>query len=110
VLRLLAAGSRFAHCRRYLAAFTLTGSNRSLGDNAKREELLLAQRMPMWLRRARYPVTAARLALKLMSGCYRQASPIRYEVYTPNSSTVREEFVADRITFQWPRTRQTRIR
>ncbi len=103
VLRLLGQGARFAHCQRYLAAFTLTGANRSLGENAKREVVLLAQRMPMWLRWMKYPITAARFAYKFASGCYWQQSPIRYALYTSRSPALREELVADRVTFRWPR-------
>ncbi len=110
VLGLLSRGRRFVHCRRYLGTFTLTGSNRSLGQNAKHEARLLRQRTPLWLRWMTYPVTAARLVFKIVSGCYWEASPIRYDVYTARSSTSREEFVADRVTFRWPRPRQKLVR
>ena len=102
VLRLLAHGCRFAHHPEYLASFAMTGENRSLRDNARKEKGVLLSRTPVWLRALTLPLNAARLASKLAHGCYRQRGPIAYAIYVGAEENNRRRFEVSRPNFRWP--------
>lgn len=101
VVRALRRGFRARHARRYLAAFTDTGANLSAGAAA------LAERR-RWqaafspAHRLLFPVLRlARLAEKLVRGCYRQPLPLEYEVYTADSPGRRRRFSPVSAGFRW---------
>ena len=81
VMLLLKNGYRASFVRRYLAAFTMTGSNMSSGENARQELQRTLKAAPWWLRAFRHPLNAARLTEKFISGAYWQKTPLRYAVY-----------------------------
>lgn len=102
VLRALRAGFRAAHLPRYLAAFTLAGSN--LGNTpAARSEMLAARReAPWWIRYGRLGWEAARWIEKLLRGAYVQRFPLIYEIFTADSLPKRACFSAQSGSFRWP--------
>jgi hypothetical protein len=102
VVRLLRSGYRAAHVRRYLAAFTMTGSNMSAGPNARRETQRARSQAPRWVRTLRSPLNVARLVEKALSGAYRQDLPLQYSVYPDAEAEQRMEYSASTATFRWP--------
>jgi hypothetical protein len=102
VIRLLREGARAAHISRYLAAFTMTGSNMSAGPNARNETKRLMRSCPRSLRWMTVPLTAARFAEKVASGAYRQRFPLHYSVYRAPDDSSRRQFVATSASFRWP--------
>jgi len=101
VVRLLRSGWRAAHVRRYLAAFTMTGSNLSEGENAQRERKEALAAAPLWIRSLKCPLNAIRLALKTASGAYFQKMPLAYAVYDSADATGRRRFEVQRSSFRW---------
>jgi glycosyltransferase involved in cell wall biosynthesis len=102
VIRLLRGGARAAHIPRYLAAFTMTGSNMSAGPNARTETTRLMRSCPRSLRWMAAPLNAARLTEKVARGAYLQRFPLRYSVYRAADDDVRHQFVARSASFRWP--------
>ena len=100
VTRLMRKKYRFAVFPKYLAAFTMTGSNRGRSPNAYREGILLDAVTPGWIRRLSGPLTILRWSIKLLHGAYWQRMPLEYAVYDPNSGR-RRLFVATKATFRW---------
>jgi glycosyltransferase involved in cell wall biosynthesis len=81
VVRLLRKGYRASTMRRYLSAFTVTGSNRGQKPGVREEARRFQCTMPRWIVRARMPLNIARLAFKLASGAYFERPPLRYALY-----------------------------
>jgi glycosyltransferase involved in cell wall biosynthesis len=102
VIRVLRGGARAAHISRYLAAFTMTGSNMSAGPNARAESRRLRNSCPSLVRALSLPLDAMRRVEKVASGAYFQRFPLRYDVYPDADAEVRREFVARSSTFRWP--------
>lgn len=102
VIRQLRGGARAAHIPRYLAAFTMTGSNMSGGPNARSETKRLMRSCPRSTRWLTLPLTAARLAEKTASGAYRQRFPLEYSIYRSPDDTTRHQFIASSASFRWP--------
>jgi glycosyltransferase involved in cell wall biosynthesis len=101
IIRLLRAGHRPYHLRRYLAAYTQTGSNLSLGERAEREKRRIFDAAPAWVRRGRSALNALRLAEKCLSGAYRQSAPLKYELYGADPAAGRQDFTAHEPSFRW---------
>lgn len=102
VIRLLRSGAHAAHISRYLAAFTMTGSNMSAGPNAKRESSQLRAACP-WSVRALAPLfDLARRIEKVTSGAYFQRFPLEYSLYATEAAGPRREYSAESSTFRWP--------
>lgn len=102
VVRLLKAGYKAVHVRKYLAVFTVTGSNMSAGTNAYRERAMLSNSLPFHVRFLRVPINAVRLLEKFMSGAYFENLPIEYSIYTRDSATIRKNFLGT-ASFRWPK-------
>jgi glycosyltransferase involved in cell wall biosynthesis len=100
-IRLLRCGYRARHMSRYLAAFTMTGSNSSMGPRAQQERAAFQRSGPRWTRCLRAPLNAARLLEKLLSGAYWQGMPLEYSVYTSDDLAGRKMFGAERASFRW---------
>lgn len=103
VIRVLRLGYKVAHVNRYLSAFTYTGDNMSLGENAKRESLELKMSAPLWVRALKTPLNALRLAEKLVSGAYWQKMPFSYEVYPEGEIQKRKFFQVENASCNWPK-------
>ena len=101
VLRILRSGYRAAYLRRYLSAFTMTGSNMSAGANARSESGRLHAAQPRWCRRLSLPLNAMRLLEKTFAGAYRERFPLSYALYA-GSGTNREAFSVDCASWRWP--------
>lgn len=104
VIRLLRAGFKSVHVKRYLSVFTMTGKNMSQGENAMRERIQTWNGLPIWLKIFKHPLNAARLLEKMMSGAYFQKTPLNYALYTSTDLTERTQFQADKIpnSWKWP--------
>lgn len=100
VVRLLQAGYRVAVTRRYLSAFTQTGSNLGASGQAREEWRRLLMRAPRWARVCRRPLTVLRRLEKLARGAYFQRFPIEYAIYVPGESE-RKTFTARKADFRW---------
>jgi len=101
VVRLLRHGYRAAHVRRYLSAFTMTGKNMSIGDNAANERRLALAAAPKWIRLLRYPLNFVRLCEKFISGAYWQKMPLEYSVYNSSDCIERSAFKVWKSSFRW---------
>jgi glycosyltransferase involved in cell wall biosynthesis len=99
LLSLLAKGYRAGHLRRYLALFTIDGSNLSLSPDAQRECVEVrgrgAGRVPSLL------ASSARRAEKAVRGCYARR-PVSY-VWAADERPTYREFSYDRAPtrFEW---------
>lgn len=103
--RVVNRGYRMAHVRQFFSVFTVTGSNRSqivptIGAEIER---YLAS-VPWWLRRFRRQWQLVGWAQKLLYGCYSQATPLEYAIYTPGPSRDRKYFIERKpsLFFRWP--------
>lgn len=101
VVRLLRSGYRGFHLRHYLAAFTLTGSNRSAEQNARNELAALRDEAPRWVRRARLPLNLLRWTEKCLAGAYHQPGPLLYSIYDDDASRERQTVAAQRPGVRW---------
>jgi glycosyltransferase involved in cell wall biosynthesis len=102
IVRLSREGYRLAHMRRYLATYTLTGSNRSqtvatIDDEIRR----FLEGVPWWIRRFRRQWRLVGWAEKLLAGCYFQATPLQYAIYASGQLASRTIFVAQTASFRW---------
>lgn len=101
VVRLLRQGYRARHVPKYLAAFTMTGSNMSVGANADKERMNALKSVPMWVRMLRVPINLTRLVEKTLSGGYHQSMPFSYSVYDSEDSERRTDFTVTKASFRW---------
>lgn len=100
-VRLVKDGYQLAHMRRYFSIFTITGANRSatvptIDDELKR----FLNGLPWWARRFRHQLRLVAWAQKLLSGCYFQAKPLAYAIYTPGQLNDRTMFVEQKPSFR----------
>ena len=101
VVRLLRAGYRTFHVKRFLSAFTMTGSNMGSSDAAAGEGSILYARAPGWVRRAAWLLRALRLLEKGLSGAYGHRGPVSYSIYTNDSPACRKPFKAEFLSCRW---------
>jgi glycosyltransferase involved in cell wall biosynthesis len=101
VLDVLRRGYRVSTTRRYVSAFVMTGGNLGATAVATRELDAIVRASPLWMRACRIPLNLARLASKAMSGAYRQALPLRYQVFTAHSPDQRVAITANTASFRW---------
>ncbi len=102
VIRLLRNSYKAKHVRRYLSVFTWTGQNLSASERASKEEGQLFASAPFRIRLFRYPINAARLLHKLLSGAYFQKFPLEYRIYDGKGDQSRKYFVARSGSWKWP--------
>jgi glycosyltransferase involved in cell wall biosynthesis len=102
VVRVLQAGHRTFHLRRYLAAFTVTGQNLSAGAGAAAENERLIQRAPAWIRLFRHPLNWIRLSEKALHGAYFESFPLTYALHTEDAPSRRTEFTSHKASCRWP--------
>jgi glycosyltransferase involved in cell wall biosynthesis len=101
VVRLLRYGYRATHISRYLAAFTITGNNRSSGKNARREAEDIAESFPKWICIGSPFINFARLTEKLLAGSYYSSGIIEYYLYSDEKCIERKRFIG-KASFRWP--------
>ena len=102
IVRLLRAGFRMQHVRRYLATFTVTGQNRSLHVKTIPAEVKrLIQQAPWYVSHFRPVWRFSGYGMKLLTGAYRQRDPIAYAIYTSTAAAARTEFVARDPSYRW---------
>jgi hypothetical protein len=101
VVRLLRKGYRLRTTRRYLSAFTITGSNRSQDARAQTEDSLLAATVPAWVSWLRLPLNVARLTLKFASGAYFEQAPLSYALYVSDAEGGRVPVNAQHLSPKW---------
>jgi hypothetical protein len=104
ITRLQRHGYVLRNVRRFLAAFTLTGSNHSQTAHADlhQDALRLQHITPAWLPPLKLPLTALRVVLKVASGAYTHRSPVVYEVYPDSAASQRRTFRAEWASTRWP--------
>jgi glycosyltransferase involved in cell wall biosynthesis len=102
IQRLVRSNYRLEHVGRYLSAFTMTGYNKSQVDPgvALEIERCLAD-VPWWIKRFRGEWRIVGWAQKFLAGCYRQATPLIYALYTSEDAFTRKELVAEKVSFRW---------
>jgi glycosyltransferase involved in cell wall biosynthesis len=102
VVRLVREGYKLRHMRRYFAAFTITGTNRSqVAPTINGEIKRFLDGVPWWIRRFRGQWRLVGWVEKLLAGCYSQAMPLQYEIYAPEHLTRRTAFFAQSASFRW---------
>jgi glycosyltransferase involved in cell wall biosynthesis len=102
IVRLLRDGYRAARIPQFLSAFTMTGSNMSAGENARREIQRALLEAPAWVRLLHHPLNAIRLLEKAGRGAYRTSLPIRYQVFASGDAEERTEYTSARVSSAWP--------
>ena len=103
VVRLLRNGYKAKYVKRYLAAFTFTGKNRSQTAAALEERRMLRRSVPTWVKVCRYPLILFRYVEKLVFGAYTEKMPLEYAIYPDAAATERKHVRADSATWKWPR-------
>jgi glycosyltransferase involved in cell wall biosynthesis len=101
VVRALRRGFRAQLLRRYLSVFIDHGSNLSGSRQAAAERRAWTRTFPAPVRWLAPALDLARLAEKAARGCYRQALPLEYEVFTAGSGGRRRKFVQPAAGFRW---------
>ncbi len=101
VIRKLREGIRARHSARFLSAFTLTGKNMSLGENARDESTRLFGQLPWYFQTMKLELNIVRRVWKALDGAY-ERRPIEYSLYT-NDTNTREYFRVHQPTPLWPR-------
>ncbi len=102
IVRLLRRGYRFSHLRRYLAAFTFTGANKSAAPASLRELHAYRRSAPLWVRVAALPLNACRRLERLLVGIYSQQVPLSYAIYVGERRD-RTVFTVQKASFRLPR-------
>jgi glycosyltransferase involved in cell wall biosynthesis len=102
ILRLLRAGFRMKHVRRYMSTFTVTGYNRSIGTTTIPEEVRrLHQRSPWWVRRFQPAWRCVGYGMKLTTGAYLENKQIDYSIYASSDAISRTRFLVGNASFRW---------
>ncbi len=101
VVRLLSAGYKVQHIPKFLAAFTMTGSNMSMNENARREMAGSLRAGPLWVRTFRYPLNILRLFEKFLRGPYYQKFPLEYAIFVDSEASERTLIRAESATPLW---------
>ena len=109
VTRLLRSGYTAAHVGRYLAAFTMTGSNMNSSPKAYHEMRRLIKMAPAWVSLLRYPIYLVMFIEKVLSGAYQQKVPMEYAVYISGEAKERTKFNISKVSFRWPTVRYNAI-
>ena len=99
MLRLLAHNIKMAALGRFTSAFTYTGANMSVGENARRERRELFVSAPAWARALRPAFKWHHRLRRLVGGMYFQA-PFAYEIFTAASPERRERHEVSHPTFR----------
>lgn len=103
VVRLLKHKFKAAYVKRYLSAFTITGNNLSNGQKARLEIIEESKKNAKIIKYLRYPINAARLTEKLLSGAYCEIMPLVYSVYASDEDCARTMFTVWKSSFRWPK-------
>jgi len=101
VVRVLRAGYSVKHVKRYMSAFTMTGTNLSLDKRAEAEKTFLLSQFPGLPSAMTGVLNLARWGEKFFSGSYFQSYPLIYAVYTDKDKEKREEFCVKKASFRW---------
>jgi glycosyltransferase involved in cell wall biosynthesis len=101
VVRVLRAGYCVKHVKRYMSAFTMTGTNLSLDKRAETEKTFLLSQFPGLPSAMTGVLNLARWGEKFFCGSYFQSSPLIYAVYTDKDKEKREEFCVKKASFRW---------
>ncbi|MDF7799795.1 glycosyltransferase [Pontiellaceae bacterium B1224] len=101
VVRILQAGYKAKHLKRYSSVFAYTGNNLSLDPVARDEDQLLLDRSPQWIKAMKWILNKWRLFLKLLHGCYFEASSLEYSIYSNASSEYRVKFRTEKPTWKY---------
>jgi len=94
VIRLLRAGIRFAHFKRYCSTFTLGDRNLSWSEIGVRELKDYRRNASLFSRLAAPPLLLAQQAERLLSGALFSPLPIEYEIFTDADTTTRTKFIS----------------
>jgi len=81
MVRLLRHGVPMAALRQFTSVFTRTGTNMSVGPNARRENRELFQSAPFWARKLEPFFILQHRLRRLIGGMYSQ-KPFSYEIFT----------------------------
>ncbi len=101
VLRLMNQGYRFGFLHAYFSAFTMTGSNRQEGENARVEGRRVRSQQPALLNALGGPLRFGRWMVKAVHGGYYQRTPLTYAVYATDEADARTVFSCSRVSFRW---------
>ncbi|HSR87985.1 MAG TPA: hypothetical protein VLL07_03445 [Pontiella sp.] len=99
ILRMLSQGVRYGFLNEYISAFTDTGENLALDDQAAVEYDRLRQTAPWWVRRLRVLWVLNHRIRKLRAGCY-HLEPLDYSIYI-DSLSQRHGFSEARPESRW---------
>ena len=102
VVQALRNGHKAKYVRRYMAAFTFTGENRSQTVAALEERRLMRRSVPLWVTSLQYPLAISRYAEKVLHGAYNEKMPFEYFLYSDTEPLTRKRFHVESATWKWP--------
>ncbi len=104
VLRMLRRGVKMASLPLFTSVFALTGTNMSVGPNARREALELRRSAPVWVRGMRPAVIAQHRLRRWLGGMYRQ-DPFAVNDFGENAAFIAAKHgKVDVIEYLWHTT------
>jgi glycosyltransferase involved in cell wall biosynthesis len=101
-LKLIEQKARMAVLSEFTSAFTDTGANMNLRENARREKRMLLDSAPWWAWRFRALVILHFRLRRWRAGFY-SPKPHEYSIYTAAAPGKRRTFRVDRPTWRWRR-------
>ncbi len=99
-LRVLQAGAKTKYLPEFLAAFTVTGRNLGVTEQARTELARLRVNRPAWMKAAKPLITFFRRLEKGRNGAYRMPSELRYELYEGDRGS-RQKYTATSVSYRW---------
>lgn len=100
-LRALQGGAKTKYLPEYLAAFTVTGQNLGVTEQARKELEHLRKNRPAWIKMMKPMITFFRRLEKGRNGAYRMPSELSYELYEKEGEP-REKYKATSVKCHWP--------
>ena len=100
MLRVLQRRAPMAVLGQFTSAFTMTGTNMSRGENARREAREQARSAPLWARKLKWLLILQHRLRRLAGGVYFQ-KPFSYSIYDRSSGGRRVAHAVARPTSRW---------
>lgn len=102
-VRVLRAGFRPKHLRRYLSVYTQTGRNLSARRESREEERRWRASRSVGIRLFRRCLTGTRILAKAAAGCYRVERAASFFIHPPGGCRTRIQAVAPSLGWAWPK-------
>lgn len=103
VLKVIEKGFKVKHIQKYFSAFMHRNNNLMYSENSLNEtKKYLSEKLGSLYYFSPF-INIIRLILKLISGAYREKSPLKYEIFTVPNTDSRKEFIINNPNFRMRR-------